>query len=177
MHVGGGVGRREIKDERERRIDNPDHREGLDRFSLPQNRCPVSTLDSNVALPVYRTFMAHKYQEFSMISLLYYQETLTVGRETRRPELLFGAIPYLLSHTYASAGMPEQLRDAGLPPIQPLSQRKQVVLRSRCTNYSTARAQIQSTVPRFILSWENERRRLYRGPTTGTLALAVPASG
>jgi len=53
--------------------------EGLDRFGLPRNRCPVSTLDSNVALLVYRTFMAHKYQELSMISLLYYQETLTAG--------------------------------------------------------------------------------------------------
>lgn len=67
------------------------------RFGHPRNRCPVSTLDSNVALPVYRTFMAHKYQELSMISLLYYQRRsrLLGVQGTGDQKLLFGAQFYL----------------------------------------------------------------------------------
>lgn len=63
-------------------MDSPKRREGLTVLASPENRCPVSTLDSNVALPMYRTFMAHKYQELSMISLLYYRETLTADGGT-----------------------------------------------------------------------------------------------
>ena len=65
-------------------------------------------LISNVALPVYRTFMAHKYRELSMISLLYYHGD-AYRRFTDKPgraraddarELLFRAILYRAAHTY-----------------------------------------------------------------------------
>lgn len=93
--------------EGERKMDSPKRREGLTVLASPENRCPVSTLDSNVALPMYRTFMAHKYQELSMISLLYYQETLTADGGT--PEAIKTVIWrnfYIacVSHTYRDIG-------------------------------------------------------------------------
>lgn len=91
--------------------------------------------------------MAHKYQELSMISLLYYQETLTADAEGRRlrgdQNCYSGAILYLLSHTYARPGVvPEQVRDAGLPPIRSRSQQdgKQHSVRSLVRSRARARA-------------------------------------
>lgn len=90
--------------------------------------------------------MAHKYQELSMISLLYYQETLTADAEGRRlrgdQNCYSGAILYLLSHTYARPGVvPEQVRDAGLPPIRsPQSAGWETAFRSLARSLSRARA-------------------------------------
>ena len=131
VRVGGDVDQRVIKAEGERKMNSSKHHEGLTRFGLPRNRCPVSTLDSNVALPVYRTFMAHKYQELSMISLLYYQETLTVYEGRCRDQNCYFAQFYIFCSTPTSVGkrgeklpgIPEQLRDAGLPPIQSVGEK------------------------------------------------------
>lgn len=73
--------------------------------------------------------MAHKYQELSMISLLYYQETLTAEEEGREcgDQNCYLAQFYISSPTPTSArelpGIPEQLRDAGLPPIQSVGEK------------------------------------------------------
>lgn len=133
------------------------HTQGRALYSLssPKNRCPVSTLDSNVALPVYRTFMAHKYQELSMISLLYYQKTLTNAGEA---ECGMNARGQQRENCYLAqfqiscptpiprwnSRVSGQLRpDVGFPPIEPGSRGNNFL--SALRNY-TARAQIQSTV-------------------------------
>lgn len=117
-----------IKGERERKMDSP---KGWSFWPPPRNRCPVSTLDSNVALPVYRTFMAHKYQELSMISLLYYQETLTAEGGRKRGDqncylaqfYIFCPTPTSTTGVTGSNLTPEQLRNAGLPPIQSVGEK------------------------------------------------------
>lgn len=134
-------------------MDSPKRREGLTVLASPENRCPVSTLDSNVALPMYRTFMAHKYQELSMISLLYYQETLTADggtpMEAIKTVIWHNSISPV-SHTYRDTGSSSGTTagcDAGLSPIRP---RKRHSIRRSAQALYIARAQIQSTV-RFIL--------------------------
>ena len=76
---------------REKRSREEDGRKELTVLASPGTDVRSPPLISNVALPVYRTFMAHKYRELSMISLLYYQRCLLSvhqkeGGQERMPE-------------------------------------------------------------------------------------------
>lgn len=142
----------------------------------PENRCPVSTLDSNVALPMYRTFMAHKYQELSMISLLYYQETLTADGGTPGDQNCYLAQFYIVCPTPTGIpGVPaEQLPrrcDAGLPPIRP---RKRHSIRRDPHKLSISLAP-KFNLPSGLSFPEKTKSEGYREPAIGVLA--VPVSG
>lgn len=116
----------------------------------PKTDVRSAPLTRTLPFPMYRTFMAHKYQELSMISLLYYQETLTADGRTPGDQNCY------LEQFYIACPTPTGYRefqwnnyrcDAGLPPIRP--NKRHSIRRSAQALY-IARTQIQSTV-RFIL--------------------------
>lgn len=122
-------------------------------MASPETDVRSAPLTRTLPQPVYSTFMAHKYQELSMISLLYYQRRAYRGNGwgTRTGEQNCYLAQFYIScpTPTGTAGTPEfrnKLRAAGLPSIQP-AERDGGCHSARALRTILARAQIQSTRP------------------------------
>lgn len=154
-------------------MDSPECREGSTVLaSPPKTDVRSAPLTRTLPFPMYRTFMAHKYQELSMISLLYYQETLTADRGTPGDQNCYLAQFYIACPT--PTGYREFQRnncrcDAGLPPIRP---------RKRHSIRRSAQALYIARVPNSIYRpvYPFLRKRKAKTIASYIQVLAVPAS-
>lgn len=128
----------------------------------PENRCPVSTLDSNVALPPCTGLLWRiniKSSPWYPYCIIRRRLRPTEGRQATKTVIWRNSISLVPHLRDAGSSSRNNCRcDAGLSPIRP---RKRHSIRRSAQALYIARTQIQSTV-RFILSWENEKRRLSR---------------